>query len=55
MRIATTSDAKAIPVSIPGLNPLEDEPSPLLPLALPLVLVGSDVGLVAVGLRQAVS
>ena len=55
MRTATTSDAMAIPVSIPGLNPPEDELSPLLLLGLPLVLVGSEVGLVAEDLRQAIS
>jgi hypothetical protein len=31
-------------VSLPGLNPPEDEPPPLLLSVFPLVLVGSDVG-----------
>jgi hypothetical protein len=48
VRIETTSDATAMPVSIPGLNPLEDESPPLLLLTLPLLLVGSDVGATAV-------
>ena len=48
MNIATTSDAMAMPVSIPGLSPPEDEPPPLLLLTLPPVLVGSDVGATAV-------
>ena len=34
----------AMVVSIPGLNPPEDEPPPLLLSVFPLVLVGSDVG-----------
>lgn len=46
--IPTTSDAIATPVSIPGLNPPEDEPPPLLLLTLPPVLVDSDVGAAAV-------
>lgn len=48
MRIATTSDAMAMAVSLPGLNQLEDEPPPLLLSAFPLVPVGSDVGTVPV-------
>jgi hypothetical protein len=46
--IATTSDAMATPVSIPGLNPPEDEPPPLLLLTFPPVLVDSDIGAAAV-------
>jgi hypothetical protein len=46
--IETTSDAIAMPMSIPGLNSLEDESPPLLVLTLPLLLVGSDVGATAV-------
>lgn len=54
---ATTSEAMATPVSIPGVSPPEDDPpplllfafppedelSPLLLLTFPLVLVDSDV------------